>query len=126
MKLSVIESWNLDEPCFAILKNGKEILKTVRQSEDEPPASKIALDTATRICEIINDFDEFEIERAKYKIAYTELHKKNIDLLQTLHLIKKWCEESGLKSCDIGNPKHMAIYHSLHLAKNELEKAKQL
>lgn len=38
----------------------------------------------------------------------------------SFELIVKWCEDSGLKQCDIGNKKHMAIYHSLHAAKDAL------
>ena len=39
---------------------------------------------------------------------------------QTFENIIKWCEESGIKDCDISNKQHMAIYHSLHLSRNAL------
>lgn len=45
-------------------------------------------------------------------------------LVDALEAIEKWCIESGLKSVAIDDPKGMAIYHSLHLAKNALKQWK--
>jgi len=53
-----------------------------------------------------------------YQLAASQSYPRWVKAFQN---IIKWCEESGLKDCDIGNPMHMAIYHSLHLAKNALE-----
>lgn len=41
-------------------------------------------------------------------------------MAKAFELIKVWCKESGLKHADIGNPIHMAVYHSLHQAKTAL------
>ena len=61
------------------------------------------------------------VERSEIKPAPTVKADGWVEQAKnSFELIVKWCEDSGLKQCDIGNKKHMAIYHSLHAAKDAL------
>lgn len=55
-----------------------------------------------------------------YDAGAADEKKKAQVLADALEKIQEWCKDSGLKNCNIGNKLHMAVYHSLHLAKNAL------
>jgi len=71
---------------------------------------------------------ELEAEEKKVILLEAKLSTKEAaikELVTGLEKIEKECKESGLKHCDVEDPLHMAIYHSLHLAKPLIQKYKQ-
>ena len=117
-------------------KEETEIIQTISellQSHPSPmSAEQVELLESSKIALHTLDCIEFtreqgtaskRLETAISKLATTPSVKADGWVEQARNsfgLIVKWCEDSGLKQCDIGNKKHMAIYHSLHAAKNAL------
>lgn len=72
------------------------------------------------LCKWQNAYDDYTAGATEWAGWFVKLKEREDSYRTALRNIIIWCEESGLKNIALDDKKGMAIYHSLHLAKNAL------